>query len=75
MGILYRRIVSGLHQVRSHPILLGYFAWLFLLFAHVYFLIGFRNRFVVLLDWVWPYMTFNRTTGGAGTTPEPKPSR
>jgi len=31
----------------------GYFAWLFWLFAHVYFLIGFRNRLVVLLDWAW----------------------
>ena len=39
----------------------GYFAWLFWLFVHVYFLIGFRNRFVVLMDWAWSYMTFNRT--------------
>ena len=29
----------------------GYFAWLFWLFAHIYFLIGFRNRLVVLMDW------------------------
>lgn len=39
----------------------GYFAWLFWLFVHVYFLIGFRNRFIVLMDWAWSYMTFNRT--------------
>lgn len=38
----------------------GYFAWLFWLFAHVYFLIGFRNRFVVLLDWAWAYWTHDR---------------
>ncbi|RZL31266.1 MAG: NAD(P)/FAD-dependent oxidoreductase, partial [Rubrivivax sp.] len=38
----------------------GYFAWLFWLFAHVYFLIGFRNRFVVLLDWAWAYWTYDR---------------
>ncbi|MGH6625444.1 MAG: NAD(P)/FAD-dependent oxidoreductase [Burkholderiaceae bacterium] len=38
----------------------GYFAWLFWLFAHVYFLIGFRNRLVVLLDWAWAYWSFQR---------------
>jgi NADH dehydrogenase len=38
----------------------GYAAWLFWLFAHVYFLIGFRNRFVVLLDWAWAYWTHER---------------
>lgn len=38
----------------------GYFAWLFWLFAHVYFLIGFRNRLVVLLDWAWAYWHFER---------------
>jgi NADH:ubiquinone reductase (H+-translocating) len=39
----------------------GYFAWLFWLFAHVWFLIGFRNRFVVLLDWAWAYWTYDRS--------------
>jgi NADH dehydrogenase len=38
----------------------GYAAWLFWLFAHVYFLIGFRNRLVVLIDWAWNYWTFAR---------------
>lgn len=38
----------------------GYFAWLFWLFVHVYFLIGFRNRLVVLLDWAWAYLSFQR---------------
>jgi NADH dehydrogenase len=38
----------------------GYFAWLFWLFAHVYFLIGFRNRLVVLMDWAWAYWSFAR---------------
>ncbi|NCT82307.1 MAG: NAD(P)/FAD-dependent oxidoreductase [Comamonadaceae bacterium] len=38
----------------------GYPAWLFWLFAHVWFLIGFRNRFVVLLDWAWAYWTHDR---------------
>jgi NADH:ubiquinone reductase (H+-translocating) len=35
-------------------------AWLFWLFAHIYFLIGFRNRIVVLLDWGWAYWTSQR---------------
>lgn len=38
----------------------GYFAWLFWLFAHIYFLIGFRNRLVVLLDWASAYFTIAR---------------
>lgn len=38
----------------------GYPAWLFWLFAHVYFLIGFRNRLMVLTDWAWNYWTFAR---------------
>ena len=36
-------------------------AWLFWLFVHIYFLIGFRNRLMVLADWAWSYMTFART--------------
>jgi NADH dehydrogenase len=39
----------------------GYFAWLFWLFAHVFFLIGFRNRLVVLMDWAWAYWSFTRS--------------
>lgn len=35
-------------------------AWLFWLFIHIYFLIGFRNRFVVMLDYAWAYFSFNR---------------
>ncbi|WP_428503353.1 NAD(P)/FAD-dependent oxidoreductase [Roseateles sp.] len=38
----------------------GYFAWLFWLFVHIYFLIGFRNRLVVLMDWAWAYWSFQR---------------
>jgi NADH dehydrogenase len=38
----------------------GYFAWLFWLFAHIYFLIGFRNRIVVLLDWAGAYWSRQR---------------
>ena len=38
----------------------GYPAWLVWLLAHIYFLINFRNRIVVMLDWAWAYWTFNR---------------
>jgi NADH dehydrogenase len=38
----------------------GYFAWLFWLFAHIYFLIGFRNRVVVLMDWAAAYWSKQR---------------
>jgi NADH:ubiquinone reductase (H+-translocating) len=39
----------------------GKLAWLFWLFAHVYFLIGFRNRFLVLIDWAHAYLSFSRS--------------
>ncbi len=35
-------------------------AWLTWLFVHIFWLIGFRNRFVVLFDWAWAYVTFER---------------
>jgi NADH dehydrogenase len=38
----------------------GYPAWLFWLVAHIYFLIGFRNRIVVLLDWASAYWSHQR---------------
>jgi len=38
----------------------GFFAWLFWLFAHIYFLIGFRNRLMVMIDWAWAYWTYER---------------
>jgi NADH dehydrogenase len=33
---------------------------LFWLVAHVFFLIGFRNRMVVLTEWIWSYITYQR---------------
>jgi len=38
----------------------GFSAWLFWLFVHVYFLIGFRNRMIVFMDWAWAYFTSQR---------------
>jgi NADH:quinone reductase (non-electrogenic) len=38
----------------------GYPAWLAWLFVHIIFLIGFRNRFLVLFEWAWAYVTWRR---------------
>jgi len=38
----------------------GLMAWWFWLAAHVFFLIGFRNRLVVLTNWAWAYWTYQR---------------
>jgi NADH dehydrogenase len=38
----------------------GFFAWLFWLFLHIFWLIGFRNRIAVLGEWAWAYMTLQR---------------
>jgi len=39
----------------------GYPAWLMWLLAHIYFLIDFRNRLIVMIDWAWAYWTFQRS--------------
>ena len=38
----------------------GYLAWLLWGAAHIYFLIGFRNRLGVMLDWLWAYLSYQR---------------
>jgi NADH dehydrogenase len=38
----------------------GQLAWLFWLFLHIFWLIGFRNRVAVLGEWAWAYVTFQR---------------
>ena len=38
----------------------GFFAWLFWIFLHIFWLIGFRNRFVVMTEWAWAYVTHQR---------------
>ena len=40
--------------------LVGRLAWLLRGVVHVLFLIDFRNRVAVLLDWLWAYVTFQR---------------
>jgi NADH dehydrogenase len=39
----------------------GFPAWLLWTFIHIFFLIGFRNRFIVLFEWAWAYFTWQRS--------------
>jgi NADH:quinone reductase (non-electrogenic) len=67
-----RAAVAVIGRVR----LWGYPAWLAWLFAHIYFLIGFRNRLVVLIEWAWSYWTFQRNARiviGRGAGPADTP--
>jgi len=38
----------------------GFLAWMVWIFVHIFFLIGFRNRVLVLLQWAWSYVTYSR---------------
>jgi NADH:ubiquinone reductase (H+-translocating) len=40
--------------------LTGFLGWVFWSVAHIYFLIGLRNRIVVAINWLWDYVTFQR---------------
>ena len=35
-------------------------SWWFWLFIHIFFLIGFRNRVIVLVNWAWAYWSYQR---------------
>jgi NADH dehydrogenase len=63
----------------------GFLAWMAWLLIHVFFLIGFRNRFIVMFEWALSYLTFQRgarlITGNvpmaelhAGAAPPPPPA-
>lgn len=38
----------------------GFLAWMSWLLVHIFFLIGFRNRLVVIIEWAWSYLTYQR---------------
>jgi NADH dehydrogenase len=50
------RAVANLGKVRFG----GFLAWVAWLAVHIWYLIGFRNRFLVFLNWAWNYLTFRR---------------
>ena len=63
----YRHLGSMATIGRGHAVadfgwlrLTGRLAWLLWGLVHIAFLIGFRNRIAVLLDWLWAYVTFKR---------------
>jgi NADH dehydrogenase len=39
----------------------GFFGWLIWLWVHIFFLIGFENRIIVMLRWAWSYFTVSRS--------------
>lgn len=49
----------------------GVLAWLAWLAIHIFYLIGFRNRILVLISWAWSYVSFRR--GARIITGQPKP--
>ncbi|MDQ3057008.1 MAG: NAD(P)/FAD-dependent oxidoreductase, partial [Pseudomonadota bacterium] len=52
-----RAAIVDLHGLRFS----GFPAWAFWLAAHIFFLIGFRNRMVVLIDWARSYWSYQRS--------------
>ena len=53
-----KRAVAQFSRLR----LTGFVAWALWSVAHIYFLIGFRNRLLVATNWAWNYVTFQRGT-------------
>lgn len=49
----------GIVQTKSLK-LGGFVAWLGWLFVHIFYLIGFRNRLIVFIQWAWSYVTLSR---------------
>ena len=50
------RAIADLGKIRFT----GFFAWLFWLFLHIMYLVGFRNRVSVLVQWAYAYFTYQR---------------
>jgi NADH dehydrogenase len=49
----------------------GYPAWLLWCFIHILWLIGFRNRFLVMIEWAWAYLRFERSARLITRAPDP----
>jgi NADH dehydrogenase len=69
--------VAHIGRLRLH----GFVAWLVWMAVHILYLIGFRNRILVLLQWAWTYLTTQRgarvilTTATEGAQPPVMPAR
>lgn len=51
-----RRAIAQIGKLRFG----GVFAWWLWIFVHIYFLIGFRNRVSVIMQWIWSYVTYKK---------------
>jgi NADH dehydrogenase len=52
---------AGVAWFGGRRTLSGFLAWAAWLAIHIFFLIGFRNRFVVMVTWAWAYATYERS--------------
>jgi NADH dehydrogenase len=50
------RAVAEIGKIR----LSGFIAWLTWLLVHIYYLVDFRNRIIVIINWAWSYLTYRR---------------
>jgi NADH dehydrogenase len=50
------RAVAEIGKLR----LSGFIAWLAWLLVHIYYLVDFRNRTIVIFNWAWSYLTYRR---------------
>ena len=50
----------------------GFIGWLFWSLAHIYFLIGVKNRFIVAFTWLWDYVTYQRSARLITEVPPPE---
>ncbi len=71
------RAIAEARGIKMH----GFIAWLAWLFIHIWYLIGFRNRISVLINWTWSYLSYKRgarlitSTGWSPhTSPAPVPA-
>jgi NADH dehydrogenase len=64
-----RAAVADFGRIR----LWGLPAWAAWLAIHIFFLIGFRNRLVVMLDWAWAYVSYQRSARLILFEPPPPP--
>jgi NADH dehydrogenase len=64
--------LADLNRIRFN----GLLAWLVWIFLHIAYLIGFRNRLLVMIDWAWSYVTYGRgarlITGEVGLGAAPR---
>jgi NADH dehydrogenase len=53
----------------------GFFAWFIWMFVHLISLIGFRNKFIVMFDWIWSYFSYDKSNRLIiSRNPQPSPS-